>query len=61
MKISKTIKDNKITSFSITFEDDEEIGCAEDMVVLSENSLINYFEYRSKLPEVLSIIKKELE
>ena len=44
MKISKIIKDNKITSFSITFEDDEEIGCAEDMVVLTENSLINYFE-----------------
>ena len=61
MKITKTIKNNKITSLSITFEDDEEIGCAEDMVVLTERSISNYFEFRSKLPEILSTIKKELE
>ena len=61
MKIAKTIKNNKITSLSITFEDDEEIGCAEDMVVLTERSISNYFEFRSKLPEILSTIKKELE
>lgn len=61
MIISKTIKHNKITSLSIIFEDDEEIGCAEDMVVLTERSISNYFEFRSKLPEILSTIKKELE
>lgn len=60
MKISKTIKENKITSLSITFETDEEIGCAEDMVVLTQRAIVNYFEYRTELPNVLHTIKKEL-
>jgi len=61
MKISKTIKDNKIISISLTFETDEEIGSLEDMTVLTERALIDYFEFRNELPNVLSTIKKELE
>jgi hypothetical protein len=61
MKISKTIKEGKITSFSITFEDDEEVGCAEDMTIFSERALVNHFEYRNKLPDIVSRIKKELQ
>lgn len=60
MKISKQIKGNKITSISITFETDEEIGCLEDMVVLTDRSVVGYFEFRTELPIVLSNIKKEL-
>jgi len=60
MKIAKTISNGKIISLSITFDTDDEIGCIEDMVTLTERSLCNYFEFRSELPDVLSTIKKEL-
>ena len=60
MKINKTLRENKITSISITFDTDEEIGSLEDMVTLTQQSILNYFEYRSELPRVLSNIKKEL-
>lgn len=61
MKISKTIKENKITSLSLTFESDDEIACLEDMVALSEREVIRYSEYRTGLPEMLAFIKKELK
>ena len=61
MKISKSIKGKKITSISITFETDEEIGCLEDMVTLADRSIVGFFEFRTELPDVLSNIKKELE
>lgn len=61
MKINKTIKGNKITSISLTFEDDNEIGCLEDIIILTERSLLNYFEYRNGLPEIVSNIKTELK
>ena len=61
MKISKSIKGKKITSISITFETDEEIGCLEDMVALTDRSIVGFFEFRTELPDVLSNIKKELE
>ena len=60
MKTAKTILNGKITSISITFNSDDEIGCLEDMVALTERSLCNYFEFRSELPDVLTTIKKEL-
>lgn len=60
MKINKTIKDKKITSISVIFETDEEIGCLEDMVALAERSIVGYFEFRNELPTVLHNIKKEL-
>ena len=36
MKISKTIKGDKITKLGIEFETDEEIGCLEDLLTLSD-------------------------
>lgn len=60
MKINKIFKGDKLTSISVTFDTDEEIGCLEDMITLTEHSIVDYFEYRNELPEVLSNIKKEL-
>jgi len=60
MKITKTIKGNKITSISITFETDEEVGCLEDMITLSEREIANYAEFRTELQAVITQLKKEI-
>ena len=60
MKINKSIKGNKITSMSITFETDEEIGCLEDMVVLAERETLRYPDHRDQLPDMLIEIKNSL-
>jgi hypothetical protein len=61
MIIKKSFKGKKLTSFSITFEDDEEIGCLEDMIAFSETELANHFEYRNILPEIVAQLKHEIE
>lgn len=58
MIITQNIKSKKLTSISLTFDTDEEIGCLEDIVALVSEQNSNHL--REELVIIINQIKKVL-